>query len=306
MRVGVILAVRAPVPYLAAALDSVLSQERPPDEVVVVDHASQPPLRLADGITTIRVDDPGGGPAAARAAGLAELDCELIALADADDVWDAGKLQAQLEALSAHPGAAVCFGRAVAIDADGRETGEVLPELPAGVLRASDLGRSLYERNAIPAASAVIRREALSTVGGFVPEAPLPAGSDWDLWLRLVAAGYGFVCEPEARIRYRRHEGGLTADLARLAEAGLQIHERHADLVDEQTARNARAHDLETLARGRIRQRRYDEAKKALVEAAAIRTPERRERLLRAAVALPGVRAALGRRPPYRTPNRGV
>jgi len=193
----------------------------------------------------------------------------------------------------------VCFGRAVVIDESGRPTGEQLPELPAGPIDADALRRSLYERNAVPAASAVIRGEALEAVGGFMPASPLPAASDWDLWLRLVSAGYGFVCEPAARIRYRRHPGGLTADVALLGEAGLAIHDRHAALVDEATARRARAHDLETLARGRIRQRRYDGAKRALDEAAAIRRPQRRERMLRRLVAIPGARAALGRRDPY-------
>jgi GT2 family glycosyltransferase len=299
MRVGVILAARAPVPYLAEALESVLSQEPPPDDVVVVDHASAPPLAGLSGVRVVRVDDASGGPAAAREAGLAVLDTDLIALADADDVWEPGKLAAQMKTLAAARDAAACFGRALVIDESGRETGEQLPELPAGQIDADALRRSLYERNAIPAASTVIRREALEDVGGFMPASPLPAASDWDLWLRLVTAGYGFVCEPAARIRYRRHPGGLTADVAVLGEAGLAIHERHAALVDEAAARQARAHDLETLARGRIRQRRYDDAKRALDEAAAIRRPQRRERMLRRIVAIPGARAVLGRRDPY-------
>ena len=300
MRVGVIVAARAPVPWLGEALESVLSQEPAPDDVVVVDHGSQPPLEAPAGVRVVRTGYSGGGPAAARAAGLAELDTELVALADADDVWGADKLGAQLAAMAQHAQAAVCFGRAVVVDAAGRETGERLPELPAGLIGADALRRELYPANPIPATSALIRRDALEAVGGFVPEVPLPAATDWDLWLRLVRAGHAFVCEPAAQIRYRRHDGGLTADVARLAEAGLLIHERHADLVDPETAKQARAADLETLARGRIRQRRYTEAKAALEQAAQLRPPAGRERLLRIAVALPGIRAALGRRTPYR------
>jgi GT2 family glycosyltransferase len=300
MRVGVIVAAREPVPYLAEALESVLAQERAADAVVVVDHASSPPLNLAGGVHMVRMDDAGGGPAAARAAGLGELDTELVALADADDVWEPDKLRVQLEALAAAPAdVAVCFGRAVVIDADGRETGEVLPELPAGVLSADDVREELFRRNAIPASSAVILRDALEAAGGFVPVEPLAAATDWDLWLRLVEAGHAFVCEPSARIRYRRHEGGLTANVARLAEAGLAIHERHKDLVSPAIAEEVRARDLELLARGRIRERRYAEAKNALEEAAEIRLPATRERLLRTAVTIPGARALLGRRSPY-------
>ena len=299
MRVGVILAARAPVPYLREALESVLSQDPPPDDVVVVDHASSPPLEGVSGVRAVRLDDPAGGPAAARATGLAELDTELVALADADDVWAPGKLRAQLDALARHPDAAVCFGRAVVIDAAGRATGEKLPELRAGVLPADALRHELYERNAVPAASAVVRVDELEAVGGFIPATPLPAGTDWDLWLRLVAAGRTFVCAPAAQILYRRHEASLTADLSRLARAGLIIHDRHASLVDPAAATNARARDLETLARAQVRERRYRDAAMSLADAARLRPPAARERLLRLAVTIPGARGLLGRRSAY-------
>src|SRR4051794_11346412 len=133
MRVGVILAAQAPVPYLAEALESVLSQEPAPDHVVVVDHASSPALGDLAGVRVVRVGEGSGGPGAARGAGLAQLDCDAIALDDADDVWERGKLGAQLEAFTAHPAAVLCFGRALVVDAAGRETDERLPELPAGL-----------------------------------------------------------------------------------------------------------------------------------------------------------------------------
>jgi glycosyltransferase involved in cell wall biosynthesis len=251
-------------------------------------------------VHVVRLEGPSLGPAAARAAGLAALDTELVALADADDVWEPGKLAAQLAAFEAHPRAAVCFGRATAVDAAGRPTGERLPEPAAGLHESAAFAREMFEQNPIPAASALIRRDALDAVGGFDGGPPLPAGSDWELWLRLAAAGHAFVCEPRAAIRYRRHAGGLTGDVARLAEAGLAIHAAHAGLVDEATARKARARDFETLARGRVRRRRYAEARAALDEAAALEPPAPRERLLRIALAVPGARAALGRRAPFR------
>src|SRR4051794_22318955 len=214
MRVGVIAAVKGPAPYLDEALRSVLSQEPAPDRVIVVDHASSSPLEPPAGVELVRVDDGDGGPARARQRGLDALDTQLIALIDADDVWEPGKLAAQVGALGE---AAVCFGRAQVIDASGRPTGEQLPALAGGVHPARAMTRVLYERNWIPAASTLIRREALEAAGGFEASGPeLPAGSDWDLWLRLAAAGFDFVCEPKARIRYRRHVGGLTSSVSRL------------------------------------------------------------------------------------------
>src|SRR5262245_47893290 len=99
MRVGVIVPVRAPAPYLTEALASVLGQEPAPDDVVVVDDGSRPPVDAGAGVRVVRAWDDSRGPAAARQAGLRELGgCDLVALADADDAWEPGKLAAQVAA----------------------------------------------------------------------------------------------------------------------------------------------------------------------------------------------------------------
>jgi hypothetical protein len=281
MRIGVIVPVHRPAPFLDEALRSALSQDPAPAAHVVVE------------------DEQGRGPAWARDEGLRRLgDCDWVALLDADDAWEPGKLAAQGEALARRPGAAVCFGRAVAVGTDGRPTGERLPELAAGPHGAAELAPVLYESNPIPTSSALVRRDALEAAGGFAGPAPL--ASDWDLWLRLVAGGAEFVCEPRARIRYRRHAGGVTADVAALAESMLQVHAAHASLVDEDTRRRLESRDRVLLARGRVRQRRWDEAARALREADRLEPLRGRERVLRRLVGVPGVRAALGRRDPYR------
>src|SRR4051794_26327630 len=122
MRVGVIVPAKGPAPYLAEALRSAQGA----DAIVVVDHASEPPLAAVDGAQLLRIENGAGGPARARQAGLEALDTELIALLDADDVWEPGKLDAQRSAFASEDAAAVCFGRAEVIDGSGRPTGERL------------------------------------------------------------------------------------------------------------------------------------------------------------------------------------
>jgi len=299
--IGVIMPVRAPAPWFGEALDAVLAEE--PAEVVVVDDGSPEPIAVPDGVRLVRLAAPGG-PAAARQRGLAELSADLVALADADDVWERGKLAAQVAALERWPEAALVFGRAVVVGPDGGPTGERWPEPPPGVHTGAAL--RLYERNPIPTASVVVRHSALEEVGGFDSGLGLAAGTDWELWLRLAAADHRFGCEPAARIRYRRHRGGVTSDISRLAEAGLAIHLAHAGLVDADTAARVRAADLVALARGRIRERRWSEAVAALDEAAALAPLGGRERALRALIRVPGARAALGRRDPYRRLRSGA
>src|SRR5687767_12692612 len=150
MRIGLIVPVRRPAPFLDEALESALGQGPAPERHVVVE------------------DETGRGPAAARDEGLAALsDCDWIALLDADDAWEPGKLAAQRAALARHPEAVLCFGAATAIGAGGQPTGERLPTLPEGLLRFADLAPRLYESNPIPTSSVIVRREALVEAGGF-------------------------------------------------------------------------------------------------------------------------------------------
>jgi GT2 family glycosyltransferase len=299
--VGVIVPIHGEARWLEPALRSVLEQDPPPDEVVVVDDGTSPPVALPPALAgrcRLVRREARGGPAAARNVGLETLAADLVAFADADDVWRPGKLAAQLAALERHPRAVLCFGRARVVGAGGEATGEAWEAPPPGPIGPPALAPLVFERNPVVTSTVLARASAVGDAGGFDPDVP-DGVEDLDLWLRLAAAGATFVCEPRAEIDYRRHPGGLTADVARLAEGRLAVHDRHAGLVGEATGRRVRARDLVTLARGRIRQRRYAEARAALARAGALAPLSHRERAIAAILAVPGARAALGRRAPY-------
>jgi glycosyltransferase involved in cell wall biosynthesis len=301
LTVGVIVPVYAgsgTAPYLGEALDAVLAQEPRPDQVIVVDDGSPSPIHLNDAHAAharLVRRETRGGPGTARDAALELLQTDLVACADADDAWCEGMLAAQLRALERDPGAALCYGTAEIIGPSGTPTGERWAT-PA-VLSA----QALYEHNPIPTSSVIARREAVLAAGGF--SGPMLC-EDWGLWLRMLERGDRFVFAPDARVRYRRHQAGATADIAALAQAALDLHELHAGLIDAPTARRARAGDLLALARGRIRERRYADARAALVEAGAIVPLDAREQVLRVVLMLPGARSLLGRRAPYSTSVR--
>jgi glycosyltransferase involved in cell wall biosynthesis len=252
MLAGVLVPVHGWAPYLAEALDAVLAQDPAPAAVVVVDDASPEPLTLhplhAARCRLLR-REARGGPAAARATGLDVLppEIDVVALCDADDAWEPGLLAAHAEALAAAPAAPASFGRATIVGPDGRATGERWPE--PGSLGVDEL----YAGNPIPTSSVAIRRAALAVAGGFA--AATEVAEDWDLWLRLAATGGPLVAAGAARVRYRRHPGGLTADVARLAAAQLALHERHARRVPASTSARVIAHDRRTLRAARLRAR---------------------------------------------------
>jgi glycosyltransferase involved in cell wall biosynthesis len=302
--VGVIVPVHGTPRYLREALDAVLAQQPSPEQVIVVDDGSPDPVRLdpvhAPACELVRRERQSG-PGAARDAALALLETDLVACADADDVWLPGKLAAQLDALARHPEAALCFGTAAIVGPEGEPTGERWDTLPPGVLDPGFLAPLLFEGNPIPTSTILAHRGALLGAGGF---AGPPLGEDWALWLRLVSRGEHFLFEPGAGIRYRRHPEGATADIALLAASAFFIHETHGGLVDEATRRRVKAADLTALARGRIRERKYAAARQALAQAATLARPRTRELLLRAGLSVPLLRSALGRRDPYRRRTR--
>jgi glycosyltransferase involved in cell wall biosynthesis len=248
--VGVIVPVHGFAGYLAETLDCLLEQDPAPDVVVVVDDASPEPIVLhpdhVERCALVR-RRACGGPAGARATGLDALPDEvsLIALCDADDAWTAGKLAAQLAAFQEFPEAGLCFGRALVVGADGRPTGERWTQLAAGLHTGAAWRARLYESNPLPTSSVVLRREALERAGGF--ESAVRVAEDWDLWLRLGACDVAFVCAPDAVVRYRRHPGGLTADVAALARCQLEMHRAHGESVSAELRERVLAADAEAL-----------------------------------------------------------
>jgi hypothetical protein len=284
--VGVVVPVHGWAPYLAETLDAVVAER--PGAVVVVDDGSDPPLRLLDehlagGCRLLRLAA-RRGLAGARAAGMASLSLPLLALCDGDDVWEAGSLGLRVAALVS---AAACFARSVIVGPDGLPTGEVWDVGP-GSLSLPEL----YERNPLCVSGVVLRRDAVVAAGGL--EWPLRRAEDWDLWLRLLGRGERLVYEPRAVVRYRRRSGALSGDVAGLARDQLAVHERHAGLVSPEVAARARVTDLRALAAGLVRERRYEDALDALREAGAGGS------LRSAVLGVPGLRALLGRRDPYR------
>lgn len=303
MRTGVVIPVHGFAPYLTETLDSVLTQAAGTADIVVVDDGSTEPLRVhpdhAPHVTLVRRPD-AGGPAIARATGLERLgpDVALIALCDADDTWADGALAASLTALDTTPDAGWAFGRAVVVGPDGRPTGERWFEPPAGRRDAATFALDVYASNPVPTSSVVLRRDALQRAGGFA--SPVRVAEDWELWLRLCAAGEDAVCVAGSTVRYRRHPGGLTADVTGLALAQLAVHERHAALVGPRAAHQVVAGDHAALAAGRTRDGDLAAAKDAWDDVATRRSLSTQERLRRAALDVPLLRGRLGRGDPYR------
>src|SRR5262245_40005907 len=106
-RVAVVIPVYGPR-FLGQALESVFSQSRRPDDVIVVDDGSPDPAavrrmvaRYAESVRLVRQPNQGAG--GARNTGIIATSAEFIAFLDADDRWLPDFLLAQLNAFAADP-----------------------------------------------------------------------------------------------------------------------------------------------------------------------------------------------------------
>ena len=75
------------------------------------------------------------------------------------------------------------------------------------VVTAADHAREVFVESPLCHPSVAIRRAALDAVGGWRDTA---WAEDYDLWLRLDAAGWRIAKVPEVLLRWRQREGSLT------------------------------------------------------------------------------------------------
>jgi glycosyltransferase involved in cell wall biosynthesis len=195
-RVSVLVPVFDAERYLGEALDSALSQSRPPAEVVVVDDGSlDGSLRVAasfgDRVRVIRQAHAGIGPARNRL--VAEAVGEWLAFLDADDRWTPSALAAHFEVLETRPDADAAVGRVVQfVSPELPEAARALLACPEGSMPGTHPGASL------------LRRSAFLRVGPF--RVDLRVGEFVDWWMRGVEAGLDAVPHDTVVLERRLHE----------------------------------------------------------------------------------------------------
>src|SRR5512140_1150692 len=111
--------------FLEATLRSVLEQDYPNIEYLVVDGASTDGSveiirRYADRLTWW-VSEKDSGQSEAVNKGLQRAKGQIVGWLNSDDVYLPGAISAAVAAFSAHPAAGLVYGDAIAIDAEGRQ-----------------------------------------------------------------------------------------------------------------------------------------------------------------------------------------
>ena len=194
-------------PYLPETIQSVLSQDYPNLEYIIVDGGStdnsleviqQYAHRLA-----WWVSERDQGHADALNKGFAHATGEILAWLNSDDTYQPGAIRQAVEYLVAHPEISMVYSDANLIGEDG----EYLGRFPA---RQTDYARMLNGYVHIPQATTFFWHRLWNQLGSL--DLSLKYSFDYDLWVRLAKLA-PVVYVPKVWANFRLHEAGKTVYL---------------------------------------------------------------------------------------------
>ncbi len=217
--------------FIERTLDSVLRQTYDNLEIIVIDDGSTDhtsSIVEAIGATDPRIrliSQPNAGVAKARNLGIREASGDFVAFLDADDLWHPTKIELQVAALNAVPGAVAVYGMSRLIDKQDRVIGNQ-------TVRGSDgytLGYHLYALPVANGSSLLVRRQIALALGGFEPAwnaRGIGGCEDLDFELKVVSK-YRILSLPQYLVGYRVHPCNMSSDKRRMSRALVSTVEHH-------------------------------------------------------------------------------
>ena len=202
-RLSVVIPLYNKARHIARALDSVLSQQGPSFEVLVINDGStdggeQAVAARRDARLRL-VNQPNQGVSSARNNGVGLARAAHIAFLDADDAWLPGFLATVDRMIARWPDAALYAAAYDTVEADGRKPRSSAARLKLGKAPVQIDYLDCLAKDVYPfcSSSVCVSREAFDACGGFDPA--LQIGDDVALWLRLSVRGPAcFSAEPGA------------------------------------------------------------------------------------------------------------
>jgi len=212
--------------FLRATLDSILSQDYRPLQVLVMDGASKD-----DSVAILRdyaarhpelswISEPDGGPADAVNKGLARAEGAIAGIQSSDDVYLPGAISAAVAALQAHPEAGIVYGDAYLIDEHDRQISQPT-HWPAWTME-----RFLSMETFVLQSSAFFRTPLARELGGWDRRY---FACDVELWLRMMFRAPALKVDA-VWSAFRRHEAQRDKQTRKIFESWWRVIDESADL----------------------------------------------------------------------------
>jgi hypothetical protein len=224
--------------FVGRAIDSVLGQTHTPVEVIVIDDGS------TDGTATVLADykarpnvtivrQANGGVAAARNRGLASSRGEFVCFLDADDFLAPAFAARLLAALVDRPQAGFAYCEIQRVDRFG-EPADALSVAASRTRLSGNILDSLILGEYFTSSSTLVRRAALDAVGNF--DLALGGHADYELWLRIVAAGHEAAFVNDRLAFYRLHPASMSHDVEGMRASRISALQRVASRSPQRVA----------------------------------------------------------------------
>lgn len=203
--------------FLAQTIDSVLAQNYPNIEIIVVDDGSSDESvevleSYGDKIKWFKQQN--SGVSVARNRGIKESRGEFIALLDSDDVWLPEKIEKQIKLFLEDPEIGLVHCGFVDFDNEGNRHAEHLDGMKGRV--AEDMLR--YQRSVIlgGGSAVVFKKKMFDEIGGF--SLNISPAEDWEFYYQAARrCKVGFVAE--VLMEYRIHGNNNHLNISRMERA---------------------------------------------------------------------------------------
>lgn len=228
--VSVVIPTIGRIDRLNRALQSVVSQTRTPEEIVVVCKCNKNELTdiiQSFDISITLIEQSDDGLSNARNEGINASSGSLIAFLDDDDWWKPKKIEQQVQAIH-KTNTAFIFTGIKHVDSTKKTINFRIPT-------SKPDEQEILTWNAVGAPSTVlVKRSCLNAVGGF--DETLPSREEWDLYIRLLEK---FDCEfiPEPLIVKESHDDTISRDIELIERDWMALFKKHKSKYDERTER---------------------------------------------------------------------
>ena len=195
--------------YLPKTVSSVLAQSFKDFELIIVDDGSSD--NVAEWVSTLTdsrirfISQGNQGIPGARNTGIKHAGGEYIAFLDGDDMWDALKLEQQVEQLDNNPEAGLIHTHIDLIDEFDISIGRSVNMNVEGNALAFILVSNFIGTGSTP----MVRKRCFDELGVFCTDPSIAWCDDWDMWVRI-ATRYSFAIIKQPLTLYRLHRSSAS------------------------------------------------------------------------------------------------